>query len=52
MKNIDKALHKGARKNNPALSGVGEDPRVRPRIVNHLICGEGQKHQLSQDPAP
>jgi hypothetical protein len=52
MKNIDKALHKRSRKNNPALSSVGADLRVRPRIVNHLIYGEGQKHQLSQDPAP
>jgi hypothetical protein len=52
MKNIDKALHKRSRKNNPAFSGVGADLRVRPRIVNHLIYGEGQKRQLSHDPAP
>jgi hypothetical protein len=52
MKKIDKALHKGSPKNNPALSGVGADLHVQPRIVNHPICGEGQKHQLSQDTAP
>jgi hypothetical protein len=52
MKNIDRALHKRWRKNNPALSGVGTDLRVRPRIVNHLIYGEGQKLQLSHNPSP
>jgi len=41
MKKIDKALHMRSRKNNPALSSVGAGLRVRPRIVNLLIYGEG-----------